>query len=105
VFEAGDTETVGVIRPPDKDRFGDPRPGTGGEDPAPGCLFAPGPSAEHLQGANQTDADGTLYMPTGSPTVRAVDRIRVRGDIYEVIGKPRVWGAAGVELVLRQTTG
>ena len=105
MFVSGDTETVDLIRPPATDRWGDPIPGSNPVVPVRGCLFAPGPSAENLQGANQTEADGTLYAPPGSPAVTAADRLRVRGDVYEVIGKPRVWGAAGVEIVLRMVTG
>ncbi|MEU0078564.1 hypothetical protein ABZY58_11760 [Micromonospora tulbaghiae] len=105
MFASGDTETATLLPAPAKDKWGDPIPGTDTPVDIPGCLFAPGPSAENLNGANQTEADGTLYMPVGSPAITAADRLRVRGDVYEVIGKPRVWGNDGIEVVLRMTTG
>ncbi|MER7331667.1 MULTISPECIES: hypothetical protein [unclassified Micromonospora] len=109
MFASGDTETVEWLRPPEKDRWGDPIPGTGQPLSIPGCLFAPGPTAENLNGANQTEADGTLYIPPDAPInpadITSAGQFRVRGDVYEVIGKPRVWGNAGVEIVLRMVTG
>lgn len=101
---AGDTETVQVIRPPGRDRFGDPLPGAATEFDLPGCLFAPGSSREPGFAANQVDTDGTLYAPPASD-VRATDRVRVRGDVYEVVGKPQVWGTSGVVVALREVTG
>ncbi|MER7167034.1 hypothetical protein ABT336_13330 [Micromonospora sp. NPDC000207] len=93
------------MRPPQRDRWGDPIPGSDTRTPIGGCLFAPGPSAENLQGANQTEADGTLYLPAGTPLPSPADKIEIRGDTYEVIGRPRVWGRAGVEIVLQMVTG
>jgi hypothetical protein len=104
VAGAGDTETVQVIRPPGRDRFGDPLPGAATEFDLPGCLFAPGPSREPGFATNMVDTDGTLYAPPASD-VRATDRVRVRGDVYEVVGKPQVWGTSGVVVALREVTG
>lgn len=101
---AGDTETVQVIRPPGRDRFGDPLPTAATEFDLPGCLFAPGPSVEPGFAANTVDTDGTVYAPTGSD-VRATDKIRIRGDVYQVVGKPQVWGTSGVVVAVRQVTG
>lgn len=97
-------ETVTVVRPPAKGRFGDPVPGTAAEIPVEGCLFAPGPSGENLDGANQVDATGTVFAPAGT-VVRPSDRLRVRGELYEVAGKPMDWGTSGVQIPLRQVTG
>lgn len=105
MFASGDLETVELVAPPERDPFGDPVPGTGGRLTVPGCLFAPGPSAENLNGANQVQADGTLYMPAGSPLPGPHHTVRVRDRDYEVIGEPRVWGSAGVEVVLQTSTG
>lgn len=104
MLAAGDTETITRIRPAEKDGFGDPVPGSGGELDLTGCLFAPGPSAEMLNGANQVDVDGTVYTPPGAD-VLATDRLRIRGDEYEVVGRPRNWGKAGVEIVVKLVTG
>ena len=76
----------GFTYAPNNKYWGDVIPGTDDPVDIPGCLFAPGPSAENLNGANQTEADGTLYLPFGSPTPGPADRLRVRGDVYEVDG-------------------
>lgn len=101
---AGNAETFFIVRPPGKDRFGDPLPGGPIEIPLPGCLFAPGSSVENLNGANQTEADGAVYAPAGT-VVLATDKMRVRGDLYEVVGKPADWGASGVVIDLSLVTG
>lgn len=101
---SGDTETVTVVRPTGRDRFGDPKPGTATEFDVPGCLFAPGPSTEYALAANQVDTDATIYAPPGT-AVLATDRIRARGDLYSVVGMPQVWGSFGVVIVLRLVTG
>jgi hypothetical protein len=101
---AGDAETVVVLRPPGKDRFGDPAAGDTAQFDLPGCLFAPGPSIERNTAANQVDSDATVYAPAGSD-VRAADRLRVRGVVYDVIGNPQDWGRAGVVIALRLVTG
>ncbi|MFG3710888.1 hypothetical protein [Micromonospora sp. NPDC047730] len=101
---SGDQITVEVIRPPAKDTFGDPLPGPPDDFLIPGCLFAPGPSAEIVDGANQVRTDGTVYAPAGAD-VRPDDKVKVRGVIYEVVGRPQDWGRAGVVVVLREVTG
>lgn len=103
-FAVGETETVTVIRPPGKDTFGDPLPGAQPEFDVEGCLFAPGSSSEYQLNANQVVTGGTVYAPPGT-NVRETDRLRVRGDVYEVDGKPGVWGGVGVEIRLRLATG
>lgn len=101
---AGDQVTVDVIRPPKKDGFGDPLPGTGITFPIPGCEFAPGPSIENHDAANQVQTDGTVYAPPGVD-VRPADQMRVRGVVYDVVGRPQDWGSAGVVILLREFTG
>lgn len=93
-----------MIRPPGRDRFGDRLPGAATETDLPGCLFAPGPSREVGFAANTVDTDGTIYAPPGSD-VRETDQIRVRGEVYNVVGKPQVWGTSGVVVALRRVTG
>lgn len=99
-----DTETVTVIRPPGRDRFGDQANGVIVEFDIPGCLFAPGPSREMGFASNQVLSDGTVYGPPGMD-VQPTDRMRVRGDIYSVVGHPQVWGSVGTVVVLRRYTG
>ncbi len=99
---AGEEETVTVIRMPARNAFGDPA--TVGDPPEfdlAGCLFAPGPSTELGVGAAGTDTDGTVYAPAGAD-VLATDRVRVRGQVFTVVGDPQDWGSAGVVIVLRK---
>lgn len=101
---AGNTETFTVIRPVGKDRFGDPLPGTPQEFLLPGCLFAPGPSTEPGFLSQQVDTDGAVYAPPRSD-VRPSDQMLVHGDLYQVVGKPQVWGSFGTVIALRLVTG
>lgn len=101
---AGDTETVTVVRPTGRDQFGDPLPGVVTQFDVDGCLIAPGPSTEVYDAANTVDTDATIYAPPGAD-FQATDRVLVRGDLYSVVGKPQVWGSAGVVVVLRLVTG
>jgi hypothetical protein len=98
---AGD-DTITVIRPPARDNFGDPVPGTAIEFTLPGALFAPGPSREMGLGAAGTDTDATVYAPGGSPQVLATDQVRAQGKVYTVVGDPQDWGAEGLVIVLRK---
>lgn len=103
------TETVTVVRPPGKDTFGDPLPGTATNYPLPGCLFAPGPSRELGGNSNAVESDGTVYAVkgvTGVPDgIQPTDRIVVRGLLYTVVGEPQNWGRSGYVIVLRRYTG
>lgn len=101
---AGNAETVVVVRPPPRGRFGDPAPGSTVEIEVPGTLFAPGPSSEDLVGANQVDSDATIYAPVGTQ-VLPTDRIRARGKEYSVVGEPQEWAGEGVVIRLRRVTG
>lgn len=104
MFAAGEVETVTVVRPPGRDRFGDPRSGTAIEHDIPGCLIAPGPSTENLDAANQVDTHLSVYAPSGAD-ITATDQVRVRGELYQVVGQPRRWAGTGVEIALRRVTG
>ncbi len=100
---AGERETVTVIRPPALDAFGDPAAGDDAEFDVSGCLFAPGSSNEMGVGTQQVDTDATVYGPPGMD-VRPTDRIRIRGDVYSVVGDPQDWGSAGIVVGLRKFT-
>lgn len=101
---AGNAETVVIVRPPPRGRFGDPAAGSTVEIDLPGVLFAPGPSSEDLVGANQVDTDATIYAPVGS-VVLPTDRIRARDKEYSVVGEPQVWAGEGVVIKLRRVAG
>lgn len=52
---------------------------------------ADGGTAEPLQDArNELNADYDLFFPADDPIART-DRVRVRGDVCEVVGKPFAW--------------
>lgn len=92
-----------MVRPAGRTKFGD-ESGPPSEFAVDGCLFAPGPSVELHDAANTVDTDGTVYAPAGSD-VRATDRMRVRGALFQVVGDPQVWNTAGIVVVLRRVTG
>lgn len=105
MFIAGDVETVTRLRPPPRDAFGD-QVGSVAELAVPGCLVAPGGSAEigEGDGSRQVDTNATVYAPHGTQ-VASTDRLRVRGEVYEVVGAPQQWGTSGVVISLRRVTG
>lgn len=99
-----DTETVTVVRPTGRDKFGDPLPGSPTEFDVGGCLFAPGNTKELANGSNVVEAEANIYGPAGMD-VKATDKLRVRGLLYEVMGQPQFWGSTGTVVPVRRTTG
>lgn len=70
-----------------------------------GCLFAPGATSEQDTQAHQVVADAVLYAPEDAPALTARDQVVVRGQTYEVIGRPKLWLGEGYEIPLRRVTG
>lgn len=100
------TESVTIVRPPGKAKFGDPAAGTATELALDGVLFAPGGTSESHDGANSVEADATLYVQGNTETgVLPTDRIRARDEMYEVTGKPAIWAGFGTVIQLRRFTG
>lgn len=99
-----DIETIVVVRPPARGKFGDPVAGADAEHQVPGCQFAPGPSTEGSIGTNTVDADATVYAPP-NVDILATDRVRARGELWVVAGKPQFWGSFGTVIPLRRVTG
>jgi hypothetical protein len=100
------SESVTVVRPPGKGKFGDPAAGQSTERPLDGVLFAPGQSNELTDRANSVDTDATLYVQGNTDTgVLPTDRIRARGELFEVVGAPAVWAGFGTVIQLRRFTG
>jgi len=61
----------------------------------------PRPSDEPTQDARNAVTSGwTLYLPPGDPITRA-DRVRVRGEVYPVQGRPADWGIGVVVQAFR----
>lgn len=85
-------ETVTILRPgpPTRDVYENDVPGAPTEIPVQGCAVAPrdgtGAGANEIVGDRDTVISGlTLYAPYGTD-IRATDRVRVGGDVYEVDG-------------------
>ena len=100
-------EDIVIVRPAPVDKFGDPVPGgQPAETPSAGWLFAPGGSSELVDGQNSVDWDVQLYRtgPPGGEDIRPQDQIRVRGEVFEVVGRPAVW-SLGTVINLRRFTG
>lgn len=107
------TEIVTVVRPPQRDNFGNRPAGNPQTWQVPGWQFAPGPSQEMAAGGGQVETDGTLYGPPVTDInqivpgggIRPTDLIDVRGDRYSVVGRVQDWGSAGAVVVLKRVTG
>ena len=87
----GDTVTILRSGPAtSQDIYGNDVPGAVTEIPVLGCAVAPrdgtGAATNEIVDARDTVISGlTLYAPYGTD-IRATDRVRVGGDIYEVEG-------------------
>lgn len=99
------SETVIFRYPPRLDTFRKPIPGTGREVLVEDCLFAPGAGREVEVHAQQTQADATLFVPPDAPVITEKDQVMVRGEIYDVVEKPRLWLNEGIEVPLRFVRG
>jgi hypothetical protein len=110
-------EAVTIVRPgpPTEDIYGNDVPGAPTEIPVPGCGVAPrdgtGAAANEITDARDTVIVGlTLYAPYGTD-IRATDRVRVGGVLYEVDGQPGSFqspftGSTGpVVVALERVTG
>lgn len=78
------------------------------ETEIPGALFDPGTSGEPVTDWRSGRSEApTVYLPAGTDPdlVTAGDRLRVRGDLYEVNGRPQDWrmGAHPFGLVVKLT--
>lgn len=105
-------EDVTVIRAPKRDLFGNRPASAVLEWTVGGWDFAPGPSLEVAAAANTVESDGTLYGPSTTVIADTVpdgiqpdDKVRIRGDVYDVIGRVQDWGADGTVIVVKQVTG
>lgn len=86
-------ETVTILRPgaATRDKYGNDVPGPDAEIPVSGCAVAPrdgsGAGASELTDARDTVITGlSLWAPYGTD-IRATDRVRVGGDVYQVEGR------------------
>lgn len=112
-------ETITVIRdiPGGVDDYGDPIPGITTETTYHGVAIAPrvgGPgtsSSEIDDRGRQGIVEGfTIYGPLDMD-VTHTDRVRWRGDLFDVVGEPGPWRnpmsgrQAGVEVAIRRSQG
>jgi hypothetical protein len=105
-FSGGNSaETVIFRYPVRRDTFQRVIPGTGIDLVVEECVFAPGAGRENEVHANQVLADGTVYAQPDAPAITAKDQVVIRGELYEVIEKPRVWINEAVEIPVRRVTG
>jgi hypothetical protein len=87
-------ETITIVRPgpPTQDAYRNDVPGIPAETDVPGCGIAPrdgnGSGGNEIVQARDTVIAGlVLYAPSGTD-LRATDRVRVAGVLYEVDGPP-----------------
>lgn len=105
-------ELVVVLRPGPmtRDAMGQEVPGPDTEIPVPGCAVWPRTSSERDQGQAQVVVGLTVFVPPGVE-VRATDRMRVRGAVYQVDGEPGTYRSpltgttSGTEVALSRVTG
>ncbi len=105
-------ETVTILRPgtPTRDAHGNDVPGADTEIPVEHCAVWPTGSTEKIQGHDQVSEQFTVWLPYGT-AVLATDRVRVRGEIYQVTGRASSWSSpftatrAGVEIRVERVTG
>lgn len=65
----------------------------------------PRPSEEPVQEARNAVISGwTLYLPLGADITER-DRVRVRGEVYAVLGRPADWQDRGLVVQTTRTDG
>lgn len=88
-------ETVTRIRAGEStttDRYGNPIPGPDVETPLDRAGFDPGGSREPVEvGRTATVTNPKVYFRDYAPDVVSTDRLRVRGVVYQVKGRPAEW--------------
>lgn len=105
-------ETVTILRAgtSTRDAHGNDVPGTDTEIDVDRCAVWPTGSDEQTQGQDQVGDRLTVMFPYGT-TVLATDRVRARGETYQVVGRASSWSSpftttrVGVEVRLERITG
>lgn len=66
------------------------------------CLFEPEQSTERTDSRSPgVTTPAKLYCPPGV-VPDADDKIRIDGKLWEIVGKPAVWGNVGVEIAIKR---
>lgn len=102
------SETLDILRPAATDPFGDPS-GGGTEFRLEDCSVQPRSSTEDTAGRDTVIAGYTVWAPAGSD-VRSSDRVRWRGEVYAIEGRPGLWPDVDgsehhVQFAIRLVTG
>lgn len=80
------------------------------EVPVAGCVVWPRASSELVEQQDTVIVGLSVLLPPAT-VVLATDRVRVRGDVYEVDGQPAAWTSPfdqqtpGVQAALTRATG
>lgn len=88
-YPFGETVTILRTSPGGTDPYGDPIDGEDVEVPVEGCAVWTGAMAAEqlLAGREPSTADRAVSFPYGTD-VRRTDRLRIRGEVFEVSGDP-----------------
>lgn len=103
------SHTVTIVRPVGQDRHGDPLPGDPSETQVSGCSVQPSSTTELTDGRDTVVSLWDLFLPAGTD-IRATDRVRFNGELFDVDGDPAPWDddlarAHHIEVRLRRVTG
>lgn len=108
-------ETVTRVRrgpSPGLDRYRKPLPGADVETPIEGAAFAPEGSPESVEVGRVVLSEAPkLYFRQSRPDIVASDRLRVRGDLYDVSERPADWrdpwgsDVGGLVVTLKRSEG
>lgn len=91
-FPHGETVTIVRPGPPTEDEYGNSVPGSPTEIDVPGAAVAPRTSTEDVQGRDQVIEGLNVWLPAGTQ-LRATDRMRVRGILYDIDGEAGTWSS------------
>jgi len=106
------TEAVEIWRAGSvNDAYGDPVPGTWAKSTEYQCKFAPNNPAEPVEvGRNAVITGGTIYIRdlASAPDIRATDRAKIRGLMFELDGDVGVWRRSkefAAQFAVKRVTG
>lgn len=103
-------ETITVVHPRAKGKFGDPGPGTDTPVEIPDCAVWPRGSTEQ-NFAQSTVIEGVDVLAPPGAVIHPEDRLIIGGETYQVDGRPFAWRSeltgteAGVLVSATRVTG
>lgn len=101
--------TATVVRGLGTDAHGDPLPGDPEEFEISRTFLQPGATVENTDSRDTVVDQWDWFVPSGAD-IRPTDRVRFRGDLYEVDGSPQPFDDERgrphhIEVQLRRVTG